>query len=64
MTPKTYKTKSAAKAAIKKAALHVLPVNYRVIGGSINPIVTAENNEDAAYIRNHHGFAAVVQKQK
>lgn len=60
---KTYSSKSAAVAAVRKAGFHLLPVEYKTVSmNKVRPVLTVELMEDLEYITGK-GFYARLAKR-
>lgn len=69
MEMKAYTTKAAAKAAIKKAGLDNMTVDYdfrRMLNGQgkISPCVICHDAEDKNYVNETKGFRAIIMPSR
>ena len=67
---KRYANETSAKAAIKKAGLHLMTVDYPVRDGAavqkrgVEPVVICADADDARYVRYEKGFNAIVDTSR
>lgn len=67
---KRYASLASARAAIKKAGLHLMTVDYPVAEANrsqkqgIEPVVVCTDAEDARYVRSERGFNAIVDPSR